>query len=76
MHVAASVLRTRIAFVHGRWLGWISVVATALIFVGSIHLGWHYAVDGIAGAAIALAAWWVAGPILALWSRWVPASAA
>lgn len=27
------------------------------IVFGSVYLGWHYAIDGIAGAAIALVAW-------------------
>ena len=38
----------------------------ALIFVGSIHLGWHYAIDGYAGAAVALFGWWAAGRLV----RW------
>lgn len=33
----------------------------ALILMGSIVLGWHYAVDGYAGAAIAVAIWKIAG---------------
>jgi hypothetical protein len=32
-----------------------------LILVGSVALGWHYAVDGYIGAAIALLFWHVAG---------------
>lgn len=33
---------------------------TAVTFVGSLALGWHYAVDGYAGALIAALAWFVA----------------
>jgi hypothetical protein len=33
---------------------------TAVTFAGSMALGWHYAVDGYAGAALAYAAWLVA----------------
>jgi membrane-associated phospholipid phosphatase len=36
-------------------------VFAAIIAVGSVLLAWHYAVDGYAGAAIALACWWLAG---------------
>lgn len=36
---------------------------TAIIFLASIHLGWHYAVDGYAAFALALLCWWGAGPI-------------
>ncbi len=34
---------------------------TALTFVGSLALGWHYAIDGYAGALLALLCWAVAG---------------
>jgi hypothetical protein len=33
----------------------------ALVFIGSIYLGWHYALDGIAGAAITAGAWFLSG---------------
>lgn len=32
-----------------------------LIFIGSIHLGWHYAVDGLVAFAMMSAIWWAAG---------------
>ena len=51
-----------------KWLGYLLSVFAALIFVGSIHLGWHYAIDGYAGAAVALVCWWVAGKIVD-WDR-------
>jgi hypothetical protein len=35
----------------------------ALIFVGSVYLGWHYAIDGIAGLILAVGAWMIA-PLL------------
>lgn len=35
-------------------IGWAYFV---LIFVGSVHLGWHYAMDSIVAVAIALLAW-------------------
>jgi hypothetical protein len=34
------------------------------IFFGSVHLGWHYAVDGIISAAVMLAIWWAVGRYL------------
>jgi membrane-associated phospholipid phosphatase len=64
MHIATVFLLTRIAFVHHRRLGYASAVAGGLIFVGSILLAWHYAIDGIVGALVAWAAWSVAGVIL------------
>jgi hypothetical protein len=67
LHVTASVLRARIAFVHSRALGIASCVAAFAIFVASIVLGWHYALDGIVGTGVALGSWWLAGKILAWW---------
>ena len=42
---------------------------TAVIFVTSIHLGWHYAVDGYAAFALAGFIWWITGPIAAYLHR-------
>lgn len=36
----------------------------ALIFIGSIHLGWHYAVDGIAAGLMMWGIWVAAGAFL------------
>ena len=44
-----------------RLLGWAFV---ALIFIGSIHLGWHYAVDGIAAGLMMWGIWLAAGAYL------------
>jgi PAP2 superfamily len=35
----------------------------ALILVGSVLLGWHYAVDGIAAIAITLISWRIASSV-------------
>jgi hypothetical protein len=34
---------------------------TAITFVGSLALAWHYAIDGYAGVLLAAIAWWVGG---------------
>ena len=39
-------------------LGWLYAAA---IYVGSIHLGWHYATDGMFSAAMVLLVWWLSG---------------
>jgi hypothetical protein len=46
-----------------RNIGWILSAFAALIVIGSIHLLWHYAVDGIAGAFLATLFWMAAGKI-------------
>ena len=42
---------------------------TAIIFITSIHLGWHYAVDGYAAFALAGLFWWMTGPIVSYLHR-------
>ncbi|MFV0514123.1 MAG: phosphatase PAP2 family protein [Jhaorihella sp.] len=60
MHVANAVLMAVFGFTYARWLGWILTGFAALIMIASVHLAWHYAVDGYLGAALALAFWWIA----------------
>lgn len=41
-----------------------AMIFAATIFVGSVHLGWHYAVDGLLGWAAMAAIWKAAGTYL------------
>jgi membrane-associated phospholipid phosphatase len=69
MHVGTSVLFAMLGFASGkRWAGWLLAIFAALIFIGSIHLGWHYAIDGYAGALVAAFGWWAAGRLVK-WDR-------
>jgi hypothetical protein len=69
MHVGTSVLFAILGFASGyRWLGILLSAFAVLIMVGSVHLGWHYAIDGYAGAAVAAFGWWAAGKLVA-WDR-------
>jgi membrane-associated phospholipid phosphatase len=62
MHVASSVLFLLCARAAGiRWLTWLCGFVAVVIFIGSVVLGWHYAVDGYAGALVALACWKATG---------------
>jgi hypothetical protein len=61
VHIGLAVLFTCWTFAIRRWLGWIMLVYTIIIWIGSFHLGWHYAVDGLAAAAIIVPAWLAAG---------------
>jgi membrane-associated phospholipid phosphatase len=63
MHVASSCLMALGAYQISRPLGRAMAVFAALIWIGSIQLGWHYAVDGIVGAAMTFAVWRMAGAI-------------
>jgi membrane-associated phospholipid phosphatase len=65
MHVGTAVLFLLTARASGvRWFKWFTTVFALAIFFGSIMLGWHYAVDGYAGALIALLCWWASGKYL------------
>ncbi len=64
MHVAMAVLFAIGGFERARWLGWALSGYALLIWVGSIHLGWHYAIDGVAGAAMMLGLWRLSGKFI------------
>ncbi len=69
MHVGTSVLFAKLGFASGkRWLGWLLTAFASMIMIGSVHLTWHYAVDGYAGALIAVFGWWLAGRLVD-WAR-------
>ena len=57
MHVAAAVLTGFLFWRSGRAARVAAILFAAVIFLGSIHLAWHYAIDGYAAAAMALAIW-------------------
>ncbi|HJV00208.1 MAG TPA: phosphatase PAP2 family protein [Burkholderiaceae bacterium] len=61
MHVASSVLLALLGWRLRPAAGIALTVFAVLILAGSIHLGWHYAVDGYAGAAGAILIWKLVG---------------
>lgn len=52
-HVAATVTAAAAAMMGSQKLGWILVVPTALLTIGVVYCQMHYAVDAIAGVAVA-----------------------
>lgn len=61
MHNGLATLFAIGAFQFSRSAGWAMTAYAALIWLGSIHLGWHYAVDGPVGALVAIAVWRASG---------------
>ena len=61
MHVSIAALMACGAWRLGRKMGWIMSAFAFVIWIGSIHLGWHYALDGIVAAAMTLGIWWFSG---------------
>ncbi len=61
MHNASAILFALAFAKVSKKLAWFFGLYAAVILVGSVHIGWHYAVDGYAGIAVGIASWWVAG---------------
>jgi hypothetical protein len=59
LHVAVPVLGVLAAWRRYRPLALALVAYTVVIAIGSLRLGWHYAIDGEVGALGAAAIWWV-----------------
>lgn len=57
MHVASTTLITVFVLQLSRWAGLAMLAFAVVIMIGSVLLGWHYAVDGYAGAILAIAVW-------------------
>ena len=64
MHVAMASLFAMAGFAHSRALGRVFTLYACLIWIGSIHLGWHYATDGIVGFAMMAGLWVAAGRLI------------
>ena len=67
MHNATTLLFVLAAGSFPRWVRIALWAHLVLIFLGSIHLGWHYAVDCYFGWAIAYVVWRLAGSIARWW---------
>jgi hypothetical protein len=61
MHVATTVLFALLLRGRHRVLGLIGFLYAGLILVGSVHLGWHYALDGYVSLVAAPLLWKAAG---------------
>lgn len=65
MHLALATLFALVCWRTNRWLGVVMSAYVLVILVASIHLTWHYAVDGYVGIAASVAIWWIVGRVLA-----------
>jgi len=63
LHIAQAVLVALAAQRYSPKLAVMAWVYAALIFVGSVHLGWHYAVDGYVALVLTVALWWAVGKV-------------
>ena len=61
IHNALAALFAMAAFHVDRRVGWVMTAYAVLIWFGSIHLGWHYAIDGPVAIAATVMIWWASG---------------
>jgi len=61
MHVSVAFLNVLLGFRINRVLGCFFTVYLLVIMVGSVHIGWHYAVDGYVAIATTLILWKIVG---------------
>lgn len=66
MHNGSALLFALAGYRVSRPVGHLLTAHAILIFIGSIHLGWHYAVDSYLAWALTLVIWFAMAPI----SRW------
>jgi hypothetical protein len=61
MHVTVATLLALLGWRKSTGLGIAFSAFATMILLGSVHLAWHYAIDGLAGALLALVCWWAGG---------------
>jgi hypothetical protein len=65
MHVGVVL----VFVVASRRFLFLSIPYALAIWIGSFHLGWHYAVDGLASVPVVLLSWCLAGIFSRYWDR-------
>ena len=61
LHVAMATLTALTAWRLSRRWGVAAVILLIAVLAGSVHLGWHYAIDGYASIALTALIWFVVG---------------
>lgn len=69
MHNGSALLFALAGYQVSRFAGRLLSVHAILIFIGSVHLGWHYAVDSYLAWAFTLAIWFAMAPVSRWWHR-------
>ena len=69
MHVSAAVLFALLGWRTNRWAGIALTLFAIMIQIGSVHLGWHYAIDGYIAAVVTIVIWAVVGWMIRRQSR-------
>lgn len=65
MHLAMATLAALAAWGTGWLPRLLGLLFVTVVLAGSVHLGWHYAIDGYLSVAVICMAWWATGRMLA-----------
>ncbi|MEX0809113.1 MAG: phosphatase PAP2 family protein [Dongiaceae bacterium] len=76
MHVAMALLFALVGWRTARWLGIVFFTYFLIVLIGSVHLGWHYAIDGYAMVPGVLLVWWLSGWLARRSYPWKPGDVA
>ena len=60
IHVAVAVINALFFSSINKWAGFVAWIYAAVIMFGSVHFGWHYAIDGYVSIVSCLLIWRVA----------------
>lgn len=64
LHIALPILYAQATWRIHRALGVGFLIFTIIMLIGSVHLAWHYAIDGYLSILLVPAVWWVSGRIV------------
>ena len=67
MHNGSALLFALAGYQVSRFAGHLLSAHAILIFIGSVHLGWHYAVDSYLAWALTLVIWFAMAPVARWW---------
>ncbi|ANQ22449.1 hypothetical protein BA893_12470 [Vibrio natriegens] len=64
MHVSIAILMALSTYRINKKVGYIFYLFAVVIQIGSVHLGWHYAIDGYVSIIFTILLWKIVGNIL------------
>ncbi|HUT49110.1 MAG TPA: phosphatase PAP2 family protein [Alphaproteobacteria bacterium] len=69
LHVATTTLAMILAWKFNKVAGIVMSLFVVMIQIGSVHLGWHYAIDGYLSFALVFLIWFGVGRVIDWWER-------